>query len=399
MSTEEQDSENYPALQQQNHLVWEVCMLQTGNSKNGISSIITWFSTTIGQILISLFVPALTFIVLWQGYIFLSKSQAPQLVLVLVAIIWGVGGVALLYLVANWLVNKLPTKMAKVLQPFVFVGPAVVIMGWFLAVPVFRTFISSFRNALGNDWAGFSNYFFAFTDQRMLETFRNNLLWLILGTSFSVGLGLLIAVLADRTRMEVLYKSIIFTPMAISFVGAGVIWKFIYTYKGEGVSIQEIGLLNAIVLALGGTSQPWLSLPPWNNLFLIIIMVWLQTGYAMVVLSSAIKGVPAELLEAARIDGANEVRAFLSVTVPYIKGTLITVVTTIVIFSLKTFDVVRVMTGGNNGTNVIANEFYLQSFTYNHAGRASAIAIVLLIAVLPIIINNLREFNKGRKGF
>jgi alpha-glucoside transport system permease protein len=128
-------------------------------------------------------------------------------------------------------------------------------------------------------------------------------------------------------------------------------------------------------------------------------MVWLQTGYAMVVLSSAIKGVPAELLEAARIDGATEIKAFFNVTVPYIKGTLITVITTVVIFSLKTFDVVRVMTGGNNGTNVIANEFYLQSFTYNHTGRASAIAIVLLVAVMPIIVNNLREFNRERKGF
>lgn len=374
-------------------------MLQTQDTKTGKTGLLGWFSTAIGQILISLFVPVMTFIVLWQGYLFLSKSQASQIVLVVVAIIWGVGGVALLYVVANWLVNKLPKRWAKVLQPFVFVGPAVAIMGWFLAIPVLRTLISSFRNALGNDWAGLNNYIFAFTDTRMLETFRNNLLWLVLGTSFSVGLGLIIAVLADRTKLEVLYKSIIFTPMAISFVGAGVIWKFIYTYKGEGFGIQEIGLLNAIVLAFGGQSQPWLAMPPWNNLFLIIIMVWLQTGYAMVVLSSAIKGVPAELLEAARIDGATEVKAFFNVTVPYIKGTLITVLTTVVIFSLKTFDVVRVMTGGNNGTNVIANEFYLQSFTYNHTGRASAIAIVLLIAVLPIIINNLREFNKGRKGF
>jgi len=374
-------------------------MLQTQDTKTGKTGLLGWLSTAIGQILISLFVPVLTFLVLWQGYLFLRKSQAPQIQLVVVAIIWGVGGVALLFVVANWLVNKLPKKWAKLLQPFVFVGPAVVIMGWFLAIPVLRTLISSFRNALGNDWAGLSNYIFAFTDTRMLETFRNNLLWLVLGTSFSVGLGLIIAVLADRTKLEVLYKSIIFAPMAISFVGAGVIWKFIYTYKGEGFGIQEIGLLNAIVLGFGGQSQPWLAMPPWNNLFLIIIMVWLQTGYAMVVLSSAIKGVPAELLEAARIDGANEVKAFFNVTVPYIKGTLITVLVTVVIFSLKTFDVVRVMTGGNNGTNVIANEFYLQSFTYNHTGRASAIAIVLLIAVLPFIINNLREFNKGRKGF
>jgi alpha-glucoside transport system permease protein len=187
--------------------------------------------------------------------------------------------------------------------------------------------------------------------------------------------------------------------MAISFVGAGVIWKFIYTYKGEGVGIQEIGLLNAIVLALGGKSQPWLNIPPWNNFFLIIIMVWLQTGYAMVILSSAIKGIPAELLEAARIDGATEVQAFFRIIIPYIKGTLITVTTTIVIFSLKLFDIVRVMTGGNNGTNVIANEFYLQRFTYGNTGRASAIAIVLLLAVIPVIVNNLREFNKDRRMF
>jgi alpha-glucoside transport system permease protein len=316
-----------------------------------------------------------------------------------VAIVWGVGGVALLYVVTNWLVMKLPKKVAKTLQPFVFVGPAVVIMGWFLAVPVIRSLIASFRNYLGTEWVGLENFKFAFTDPRMLETFRNNLLWLVFGTFFSVAFGLLIATLADRSKAEVLYKSIIFTPYALSFVGAGVIWKFIYTYKGTGIGIREIGLLNAVVTALGGTPQPWLNLTPWNNFFLIVIMVWLQTGYAMVILSSAIKGVPAELLEAARIDGANEFKIFFSIIVPYIKGTLLTVTTTIIIFSLKTFDVVRVMTGGNNGTNVIANEFYLQSFTYNHAGRASAIAIVLLLLVTPVIVNNVRSFNQQRRGF
>lgn len=371
----------------------------TPNGNNFVSRILGWFGTTLGQILISILVPALTFLVLWQGYLFLQRANAPQIVQVVVAIIWGVGGVALLYVVTNWLVMKLPIKVSKVLQPFVFVGPAVVIMAWFLAIPVFRSLIASFRNYLGTEWVGLANYKFAFTDPRMLETFRNNLLWLIFGTVFSVGLGLLIATLADRTKAEVIYKSIIFTPMAISFVGAGVIWKFIYTYKGTGVGIQEIGLLNALVLALGGASKPWLSLPPWNNFFLIIIMVWLQTGYAMVILSSAIKGVPSELLEAARIDGASEIKTFFSIIVPYIKGTLLTVTTTIVIFSLKTFDIVRVMTGGNNGTNVIANEFYLQSFTYTDAGKASAIAIVLLLLVTPVIINNVRQFNQSRRGF
>jgi alpha-glucoside transport system permease protein len=371
----------------------------TPNGNNFVSRILGWFATTLGQILISILVPALTFLVLWQGYLFLQRANAPQIVQIIVAIIWGVGGVALLYLVTNWLVMKLPIKVSKVLQPFVFVGPAVVIMAWFLAIPVFRSLIASFRNYLGTEWVGLANYKFAFTDPRMLETFRNNLLWLFFGTAFSVGLGLLIATLADRTKAEVIYKSIIFTPMAISFVGAGVIWKFIYTYKGTGVGIQEIGLLNALVLALGGASKPWLSLPPWNNLFLIIIMIWLQTGYAMVILSSAIKGVPSELLEAARIDGASEIKTFFSIIVPYIKGTLLTVTTTVVIFSLKTFDIVRVMTGGNNGTNVIANEFYLQSFTYTDAGKASAIAIVLLLLVTPVILNNVRQFNQSRRGF
>lgn len=368
-------------------------------ANNPITKIIAWFGTTLGQLFISVLIPALTFLVLWQGYIFLQRAAAPQIVQVLVAIVWGVGGVALLYVVTNWLVMKLPTKIARNLQPFVFVGPAVVIMGWFLAVPVVRSLIASFRNYLGTAWVGLENYKFAFTDPRMLETFRNNLLWLVFGTFFSVAFGLLIATLADRSKAEVLYKSIIFTPYALSFVGAGVIWKFIYTYKGTGVGIREIGLLNAVVTALGGTPQPWLNLTPWNNFFLIVIMVWLQTGYAMVILSSAIKGVPAELLEAARIDGANEFKIFFSIIIPYIKGTLLTVTTTIIIFSLKTFDIVRVMTGGNNGTNVIANEFYLQSFTYNHAGRASAIAIILLLLVTPVIINNIRSFNQQRRGF
>jgi alpha-glucoside transport system permease protein len=374
--------------------------MQKPQDKNlGMTGIVGGLAATLGRILISFFVPVITFLVLWQVFIFLRDSEAPQIVIVLVAIIWGVAGVALLYVVSNWFVEQLPNPWPQRLQPFVYVGPAVVIMGWYLAVPVLRTLVLSFKDDIGVKWVGFDNYIFAFTDRIMLETFRNNLLWMIVGTSFSVGLGLLIAVLADRTRLESVYKAIIFTPMAISFVGAGVIWKFVYTYKGEGVGIEEIGLLNAVVLALGGQSQPWLSIPPWNNLFLIVIMIWLQTGYAMVIISSAIKGIPLELLEAARIDGATEVQAFFKITIPYIKGTLITVTTTIVIFSLKLFDIVRVMTGGNNGTNVIANEFYLQRFTYGNTGRASAIAIVLLIAVIPVIVNNLREFNKDRRAF
>jgi len=355
-----------------------------------------WLATNIGRLLISLLVPILTFLVLWQGFVFLRDSQAPQIVIVVTAILWGVGGVAALYAVSNWLVEKLPREWAGRLQPFVFIGPGVAILFWFLAIPAIRTLMLSFRSATGTGFVGFDNYKFAFTDRIMLEAFRNNLLWMVFGTFFCVSLGLVIAVLADRSNYESIYKAIIFMPMAISFVGAGVIWKFIYTYKGEGAGISEIGLLNAIVLALGGQSQPWLSQPPLNNFFLIVIMVWLQTGFAMVIISSAIKGIPAELLEAARIDGANEFQTFFRIIIPTIQGTLLTVTTTILIFSLKLFDIVRVMTGGNNGTNVIANEFYLERFTYGNAGRASAIAIVLLVAVIPVMIYNLRQFRESR---
>lgn len=363
-----------------------------------VENVLKWLTTTIGRVVVAIIVPLVTFVVLWQGYIFLRDTNAPQLVVALVAIVWGVGGVALLYYATNFLVEKLNKEWVRRLQPFIFVGPALAILAWFLFIPTLRTLYLSFRSATGFDFVWFKNYVFALTDRIMVEAFRNNLLWMLLGTGLSVGLGLLIAVLADRSRYEKIYKAIIFMPMAISFVGAGVIWKFVYAYRGTGVGIQEIGLLNAIVMAFGADSQPWLLIPPWNNLFLIVIMVWLQTGYAMVIISSAIKGIPQELLEAARVDGATEPQVFFRIMIPVIQGTLLTVATTIIIFSLKLFDIVRVMTGGNNGTNVIANEFYIQQFTYNSSGRASAIAIILLVAVIPVMIYNLRQF-RDRKVF
>lgn len=370
--------------------------MQAADDLGNGGGVLGWLGGAVGRILVSLFVPIVTFVVLWQGFIFLRDTTAAKPIIVLVAIVWGVGGVALLFAVSNWIIEKMPLVWRRRLLPFVFVGPGLALLGWFLAVPTVRTLLLSLMDETSTRFVGFSNYLFAFTDRVMLESFRNNLQWMVFGTAFCVGMGLLIAVLADRTRYETVYKVIIFMPMAISFVGASVIWRFMYAYRGEGFGVSEIGLLNAIVLALGGTSQAWLLHPPWNNYFLIVIMIWLQTGFAMVIFSSAIKGVPVDLLEAARVDGASEVQIFLKITIPYIQGTLITVTTTIVIFSLKLFDIVRVMTGGNNGTNVIANEFYIQRFTYGHAGRASAIAILLLLAVIPVMIYNLRQFRERR---
>ncbi|RMH02430.1 MAG: sugar ABC transporter permease [Chloroflexi bacterium] len=365
-------------------------MQRSTDIKPKSSFIVDFFASTIGRILISLFVPLVTFYILYLGFIFLRDSNAPKIVIVAVAIIWGVGGVALLYLVSNWLVERMPGDWTARLQPYVFVGPAVAILIWYLALPAVRTFIISLYNRDGSEFIWFRNYIDVFTQRDMLITFRNNLMWMIFGTGFSVGFGLLIAVLADRSKYERIAKSLIFLPMAISFVGAGIIWNFIYEPN------PNIGLLNAIWVNLfGGEPQAWTALiQPWNNLFLIAIVVWLQTGFAMVLFSAALKGIPNELLEAARVDGANELQVFFRIMLPYIRGTIITVTTTIVIFTLKIFDIVLVMTGGRFGTEVIATQFYRQYFINQNSGFGSAIAIILLIAVIPVMIYNLKQFSE-----
>jgi alpha-glucoside transport system permease protein len=362
------------------------------NANEKSTGILDWFTTGLGRIIVSLVVPVVTFFVMWRVFIFLRDGDAPKLVTVIVAILWGVGGVAVLFLLSNWIVEQLPTNLTTSLRPFVFVGPAIAILSWYLAIPALRTLYASFFDANTEKFVGLKNFIFAFADPKMLESFRNNLLWLVIGTGFSVAFGLLIAILADRSKFETIAKSLIFLPMAISFVGAGVIWRFVYFYKPPNQ--EQIGLLNAILVGLGGEPQAWLTLRPWNNLFLIVIMIWLQTGYAMVLLSAALKGVPGELLEAGRIDGASEIQIFFRIMIPYIQGTIVTVSTTIIIFTLKIFDIVFVMTNGNYGTEVIASQQYKQMFKFQHFGRGSAIAMVLLIAVIPVMWYNLRQFGQ-----
>ena len=347
----------------------------------------------IGRIIIALFVPAITFVILWQGFIFLRDSDAPQWLIVLIAIVWGVGGVAALYFVANWIVEKFPPVWVRRLQPFVFVGPAIAILFWYLALPALRTLILSLQNADSSQFVGLRNYIDVFTNRVMLQALRNNLLWILVGATLAVVMGLLVAYLADKSSFETFAKACIFLPMAISMVGAGVIWNFVYEVK-DAASAQ-IGLLNAIWVGLGGQPQAWTAtLQPWNNLFLILIMVWLQTGYAMVIFSAAIKGVPVEILEAAQVDGATERQVFFKILIPTILPVIVTVGTTVVIFTLKIFDVVWVMTGGQFGTQVIATQFYRELYTANNAGLGSTIAIILLLAVVPVMIYNLRQFRE-----
>lgn len=362
---------------------------------NNSSGIAGRLGTNLARLLFALFVPIVTFIVLWQGFIFLRESEASKLIITIVAIIWGVGGVAVLYTIANWLVEQLPLAASQRIRPYVFVGPAMAILTWYLLLPTIRTLWISFqvRQPGGVDIFGIDNYIYAFTDPSMLESLRNNALWLVFGTSFIVGFGLLVAVLADRSRFEVVGKALIFLPMAISFVGAGVIFRFVYD-ASRAPGQTQIGMLNAVVEALGGTRQGWLLLEPWNNFMLIGVLIFLQTGFAMVLLSSALKGVPTELIEAGRIDGANERQIFFQIIIPYIRGTIITVSTTIVILTLKIFDLIFVMTQGRNGTEVIADLMYKQMFTFQNPGRGASLAILLVVLTIPVMVYNLRRFSE-----
>ncbi|QHV01863.1 ABC transporter [Synechocystis sp. CACIAM 05] len=276
-----------------------------------------------------------------------------------------------------------------------YVTPALFFLSAYLIFPTLETAYLSFFDGRSRNFVGLKNYVFAFTDHTMLVAFRNNLLWLVLVTGISVSLGLIIAVLVDKVRYEAIAKSIIFLPMAISFVGASVIWKFVYAYRPAGA--EQIGLLNAIVTSLGFAPVGWLVERSVNNFALIAIMIWLYTGFCMVILSAAVKGIPADVIEAARIDGANSWQIFWRITIPMIRSTLLVVSTTMVILVLKVFDIVFVMTGGNQGTEVIASLMIKEMFNYRNFGRGSTIAVILLLLIVPVMITNIRRFKAQEK--
>ena len=347
------------------------------------------------QTLISIVIAVALVVVFAWSFNFMRNEGAPRLLIAVVALVVGVGGIWALFLTVDKLVAQLPIAARDRLRPYVFITPAFLILLVYIIYPTLRTiYVSFFDYRRGGEPVNFGlqNYVAAFQDPALLIAIRNNILWLIFVPLFAVSLGLIIAVLVDRIRWEKFAKSLIFMPMAISFVGAAVIWRFIYYFAIFG---EQIGLLNAIVVGLGGEAIGWLRLEPWNNFFLIVIMIWLQTGFAMVILSSAVKGVPASLLEAARIDGAGEFRIFFQVIIPYVSGTILTVTTTIVILVLKVFDVVFVMTSGRFNTDVVANMMYNQMFRQGQYGRGSALAVVIFLAVTPVMIRNIRSLNKA----
>jgi alpha-glucoside transport system permease protein len=322
----------------------------------------------------------------------MRDTDASRFVVVLAALVVGVVGIWVVYYSMDRAVDTLSVAKQETVRPWVFVGPALLLLGIFLVYPAIYTAIISFQDARGNEWVGWENYAFVFTDPAMLRAIRNSLGWSIIVPLFATGIGLLFAVLADRlTRLESISKSLIFLPMAISFVGASVVWGFVYDFRVFG---NQTGVLNAIMVGLGRSPVDWLALQPWNNLFLMVIMIWMQTGFAMVILSAAIKSVPSDLLEAGRIDGASEIQIFWRITIPTIMSSIVVVLTTIVINTLKVFDIVWVLTNGESGTEVVAERMVRWFFRNQHQGRAGAIAVLMFLAVVPIMMMNIRRFRE-----
>ncbi len=382
-----------------------------------------------------------------------------KLIEMVVGVVVSIGVSAVIFIALNKATDVLPERIGRKVRPWVFVGPALLFLFIALVIPTVRTVYLSLQDNKGG-FVGGRNYGAIFTDDSIFSmkgasdifTSRlfivgailaigslilarrsgrqigtrldysdqvpllalvggailalfavftalsgviwNNLWWVVAVTGLSTGIGLAVAVLADRMKGESLAKSLIFLPMAISFVGASVIWRFVYAFSPPGT--EQFGLLNAVWVGLGGVPQAVLQQGPWNTFFLIIVLIWGQTGFAMVVLSASIKAVPDDLIEAARIDGASESQVFWRVTLPQIRTTVLVVVTTLVILVMKVFDIVKVMTNGEFGTNVIANEMFDQAFIFNNQGLGAGLAVVLLVSVLPIIVYNVRQV--GEEG-
>lgn len=312
------------------------------------------------------------------------------------AIAVGVFGAMALYWLLNRIVELLPSPWEERLRPYVFIGPAIAIVATFLVVPALLTVRDSFRGPNAQEFVGLANYREVIGSPDFRSLLLNNVIWIVVVPVLAVSIGLLVAILADRLSplWERVTKSLIFLPMAISFIGAGLIWRYVYEWRAPGR--PQIGILNAIVEQLGYEPIHWLGASDLrlNTLLLTVVMIWLQTGFAMVLLSAAIKAVPTETIEAARLDGASETQLYWRVVIPQIKTTIFVVTTTIMILVMKIFDVVFALTQGRFDTNVIANQFYFELFQVRHQGRAAVLVVILILAVVPIMIANIRRFRE-----
>lgn len=318
-----------------------------------------------------------------MDYLLGADSSTQKLVVMVVAILLFVGVMALVLFVA-----ELP-KMPRWATVVFFLGPALLLIAFGLVYPAINTVLSSFKSPNLQEWVGADNYVEVFTNPSMRRVLLNTLLWVMLVPTVSTAIGLIYAVLVDRTRFEKLAKTLVFLPMAISMVGASIIWKFVYDFKPA--SRPQTGLANQFLVWLGLDPQQFLLNWPWNTLFLIAVMVWIQAGFAMTVLSASIKAIPDDIIEAAKLDGASNFRMFRSVTVPSIRPALVVVLTTVAMATLKVFDIVYSMTGGNFGTSIVANEFYIQTFRTAQRGVGATLAVLLFVMVVPIVVYNVRQ--------
>jgi alpha-glucoside transport system permease protein len=294
---------------------------------------------------------------------------------------------ALFIAVLLFVVSRVRGRASERAYAIGFVGPAMLMLAVGLIYPAVLTVIGSFKNAKGDTWVGFENYATLFTESEYQRVLVNTFIWTLLVPIAATGIGLLYAVLVDRTRTESFSKALVFLPMAISMVGASIIWKFVYDYRPTGRN--QIGLANQILKWMGFETYQFLITAPWNTIFLIVVMIWIQAGFAMTVLSASIKAIPDDIIEAAKLDGVG------GITIPSIRPGIIVVVTTIAIGTLKVFDVVRTMTGGQFKTSVVANEFYNQSFRYDNDGLGAALAVLLFVLVIPIVAYNITQLRKA----
>lgn len=318
------------------------------------------------------------------------STTIPKFTSVLTAVVIFFAVIAVLFAIAG----RANGKKARPLALTLFLGPALLLLLAGLVIPAIRTILFSFMNPDSNGWVGLANYQWMLEDPNVKIIMVNTILWIIVVPLFTAALALLLAVMLDRIKHESIPKSLLFMPMAISFVGASIIFKFVYEFREPGE--VQIGLLSAIVEFLGGTPSNWMLSKPLNTFLLMIIYVWTQMGFGMVILSAAIKGVPADIVEASALDGASGWRLFRNITFPMVKGTFIVVLATGVVGALKVFDIVRTMTGGNFSTNVLANEMYSQVFVQFDQGKGSALAVVLFLLVTPILIYNIKSLRKER---
>ena len=323
-----------------------------------------------------------------------------KLLIAILTILAGIGAALVLFWILNKIAELLPSKWEERTKPLLYILPAYAAITVYLIYPAIATIIASFKNDIGDTWVGLDNYTTLLKSSAFQSTLFNTLLWIIIVPAATVILGLAVATLADRLKPtgEKLSKTIIFLPMAISAVGAATVWRFVYAANPKGQ--EQIGILNAFVGIFGIDPVAWLQQSDFrfNSILLMVVLLWAQVGFSMVLLSAAVKGVPADTLEAARIDGASERQTFFQVVVPQIKGSIITVFITVTIAVMKIFDIVYAMTNGNFNTNVIGNEFFNQLLTNFNNGAAGAIVVMLMIAVVPIMIYQVRHFRREEAG-